>query len=49
MDSRIRKALAKAHPALFAAVAGMAGFSAYFAMYAFRKPFTAAARTQPHW
>ncbi|WP_197274291.1 DUF5690 family protein [Novosphingobium sp. AAP93] len=42
MDSRIRTALAKAHPALFAAVAGMAGFSAYFAMYAFRKPFTAA-------
>lgn len=42
MDSRIRSALAKAHPALFAVVAGMAGFSAYFAMYAFRKPFTAA-------
>lgn len=42
MESRIRSALAKAHPALFAAVAGMAGFSAYFAMYAFRKPFTAA-------
>jgi hypothetical protein len=37
-----RAALVKAHPAIFAAVAGMAGFSAYFAMYAFRKPFTAA-------
>ena len=42
MDSRFRQALARAHPALFAAIAGSAGFSAYFAMYAFRKPFTAA-------
>ncbi len=42
MDSRLRQALARAHPAVFAAVAGTAGFSAYFAMYAFRKPFTAA-------
>jgi hypothetical protein len=31
-----------AHPAIFAIVAGTAGFCAYFAMYAFRKPFTAA-------
>jgi len=34
--------LAQAHPAVFTAVAGTAGFCAYFAMYAFRKPFTAA-------
>ena len=42
MDGRFRRALARAHPAVFATVAGTAGFSAYFAMYAFRKPFTAA-------
>ncbi len=35
--------LARAHPAVFTMVAGTAGFAAYFAMYAFRKPFTAAA------
>ncbi|THD61652.1 MAG: hypothetical protein E8A49_10455 [Phenylobacterium sp.] len=34
--------MARANPAIFTAVAGLAGFSAYFAMYAFRKPFTAA-------
>jgi len=34
--------LARANPILFTAVAGLAGFSTYFAMYAFRKPFTAA-------
>lgn len=39
---RLRRALAQAPPAVFTAVAGLAGFSAYFAMYAFRKPFTAA-------
>lgn len=32
----------EAHPAVFTAVAGLAGFCAYFSMYAFRKPFTAA-------
>ena len=31
-----------AHQAAFALCGGLAGFSAYFAMYAFRKPFTAA-------
>src|ERR1700759_4826858 len=31
-----------AHPAVFSAVAGLASFSAYFAMYAFRRPFAAA-------
>src|ERR1700742_2539679 len=30
------------HPALFCAFAGMAAFSAYFAMYAFRRPSAAA-------
>src|SRR6201996_8198038 len=38
----VQRALARAHPAVFTLVAGTAGFSAYFAMYAFRKPFTAA-------
>ena len=37
-----RNALSRAHPILFTVVAGLAGFCAYFAMYAFRKPFTAA-------
>lgn len=50
MESRFRRALARAHPALFTAVAGTAGFCAYFAMYAFRKPFTAATFEQvPGW
>ncbi len=34
--------LARAHPALFSLYAGLAAFAAYFSMYAFRKPFTAA-------
>ena len=34
--------IARWRPALFVAYAGLAAFSAYFAMYAFRKPFTAA-------
>lgn len=34
--------LERAHPALFCSFAGLAAFSAYFAMYAFRKPFAAA-------
>jgi hypothetical protein len=42
MKDRFRRALAQANPVIFTAVAGLAGFSAYFAMYAFRKPFTAA-------
>src|SRR5215469_10740626 len=41
-QSIVRDRLSRAHPAVFTAVAGAAGFSAYFAMYAFRKPFTAA-------
>ena len=43
MDSRFRQTLSRAHPAVLTAFAGTAGFFAYFAMYAFRKPFTAAA------
>lgn len=42
MSGRITRALARANPLVFSAFAGLAGFSAYFAMYAFRKPFTAA-------
>lgn len=38
----LRDALSRAHPIVFTVVAGLAGFLAYFAMYAFRKPFTAA-------
>ena len=42
MSDRVRHTLGRANPALFTLVAGVAGFSTYFAMYAFRKPFTAA-------
>jgi MFS family permease len=42
LSERFRRAPARANPILFTAVAGMAGFSTYFCMYAFRKPFTAA-------
>jgi hypothetical protein len=34
--------LTRANPAVFSIVAGLAGFCAYFSMYAFRKPFSAA-------
>jgi hypothetical protein len=34
--------LERANPIVFTTVAGLAGFSAYFSMYAFRKPFSAA-------
>ena len=40
--SRLRAGLERAHPLLFCAYAGTAAFTAYFSMYAFRKPFTAA-------
>ena len=43
LSTLVRRTLSLAHPAPFTAVAGLAGFSAYFSMYAFRKPFTAAA------
>ncbi|MDR3511702.1 MAG: DUF5690 family protein [Caulobacteraceae bacterium] len=42
MNDRIRQGLARANPIVFTAVAGLAGFCAYFSMYAFRKPFAAA-------
>src|SRR6201995_1456159 len=46
MESNVRDALRRhwerGGPVLFTAIAGLAGFSAYFSMYAFRKPFTAA-------
>src|ERR1700761_9456546 len=41
-STALRNALGRAHPVVFTIVAGAAGFFAYFAMYAFRKPFTAA-------
>jgi hypothetical protein len=40
--SSFRSLLARANALVFTLVAGVAGFSAYFAMYAFRKPFSAA-------
>ena len=42
MAGKLRAMLERANPVVFTAVAGLAGFSAYFSMYAFRKPFTAA-------
>ncbi len=42
MNDSLRRRLARANPILFTVVAGLAGFCAYFSMYAFRKPFTAA-------
>jgi hypothetical protein len=42
MSERLRRWLERANPILFTAFAGLAGFAAYFSMYAFRKPFSAA-------
>ena len=42
MIGRLRLWLARANPVAFVLFAGLAGFCAYFSMYAFRKPFTAA-------
>ena len=42
VEGSLRRWLAKADPIVFTIVAGLAGFCAYFSMYAFRKPFTAA-------
>lgn len=42
-EGRVTRWLRGASPAAFATVAIAAAFSAYFCMYAFRKPFTAAA------
>jgi len=42
VTAKLRRLLERANPVLFTMVAGLAGFSAYFSMYAFRKPFSAA-------
>ena len=42
MSSALRRLLERSSPLVFTTVAGLAGFSAYFSMYAFRKPFSAA-------
>ncbi len=42
MTGKLRRLLERSNPVLFTLVAGIAGFSAYFSMYAFRKPFSAA-------
>ena len=42
-DGLVTRWLRTARPALFALYGGTAAFAAYFAMYAYRKPFTAAA------
>jgi Family of unknown function (DUF5690) len=50
MTSKLHQALDKANPAIFTAFAGLTGFAAYFSMYAFRKPFSAAIFTVvPGW
>jgi MFS family permease len=42
VSSDFKPWLQRANPVVFTAVAGLAGFCAYFSMYAFRKPFSAA-------
>jgi hypothetical protein len=42
VTGKLRRLLERSNPVLFTLVAGLAGFSAYFSMYAFRKPFSAA-------
>jgi hypothetical protein len=42
VTGKLRRLLERSNPMLFTVVAGLAGFSAYFSMYAFRKPFSAA-------
>lgn len=42
MTANLRRMLERSSPIVFTIVAGLAGFSAYFSMYAFRKPFSAA-------
>jgi hypothetical protein len=46
----VKQYLKNANPVLFTCFAGLAGFAAYFSMYAFRKPFSAAIfGTVPGW
>jgi membrane-associated PAP2 superfamily phosphatase len=42
LKAPIARALAKAPPWAFALYGGLAAFAAYFSMFAYRKPFTAA-------
>jgi hypothetical protein len=50
VTGKFHQALEKANPVLFTAFAGLAGFAAYFSMYAFRKPFSVAIfGTVPGW
>jgi hypothetical protein len=42
VTAQLRRLLERSSPVLFTTVAGLAGFCAYFSMYAFRKPFSAA-------
>jgi hypothetical protein len=49
VTERIRQFLAAANPIAFATIVGLAGFGAYFAMYAFRKPFGAASYHPSDW
>ena len=42
MNNKLQQALERANPVLFSTFAGLAGFAAYFSMYAFRKPFSVA-------
>jgi hypothetical protein len=42
VNSKLHQALERANPVLFSTFAGLAGFAAYFSMYAFRKPFSVA-------
>jgi hypothetical protein len=48
LTDKLRRLLERSNPVLFTAFAGLAGFSAYFSMYAFRKPFSAATFTGVH-
>jgi hypothetical protein len=50
MPSKLHQSLERANPILFTTFAGLAGFAAYFSMYAFRKPFSVALFTDvPGW
>jgi hypothetical protein len=42
VNNKLQRALERANPVLFSTFAGLAGFAAYFSMYAFRKPFSVA-------
>jgi hypothetical protein len=48
LTKKLRRYLERSNPVFFTVFAGLAGFSAYFSMYAFRKPFSAATFTAVH-